>query len=173
MSTTGAGIGRTGKRSALFCGFSFTYMLTDLYMMYCVGEPSWESTIVLHHTLCIAGLSFALFSTHQTQLADTIILYESTGPLFHAHHYLLYLNVERSNLLFLLNGFAFFVAFAYFRIYLGSALAIHFIRDKKAKNSLFVLISILFHSLSLYWFYIILCEMCSVLCSLLGNERLL
>jgi len=148
-------------------------MLTDLYMMYCVGEPSWESTIVLHHSLCIAGLSFALVSTHQTQLADTIILYESTGPLFHVHNLLLHFNVERTNLLFMVNGFAFFVAFAYFRIYIGSSLAIHFIRDKKVKNSLFVLISILFHTLSLYWFYIILCEMYSVLCSLLGKERLL
>merc|ERR1719447_2449496 len=132
-----------------------TYMFADLYFMLC-SDLTYNLEIVLHHCICITGTIYALTSTHMTQLADTIIIYESTGLMFNMLHLLEHFKVSERNWLFLVNGFAFVIAFTYFRIYLGTALAIHFIYDDKVESSVFVLIATLFHSISIYWYYLMI-----------------
>jgi len=97
-----------------------------------------------------------------TQLADTIIIYESTGFMYNMLHLLEHFNVSETDGLFLVNGVAFTIAFTYFRIYLGTALAIHFIYDNKVESSVFVLIATLFHSISIYWYYLMISKVLSV-----------
>jgi len=154
------------RSSALFCGFSMTYMFADLYFMLCTGLP-YNLEIVIHHCICITGIFYALTSTHMTQLADTIIIYESTGFMFNMQHLFEHFKVSERHWLFLLNGFAFVIAFTYFRIYLGSALAFHFIYDDKVESSMFLLIATLFHSISIYWYYLIISKVVSVTYKLL------
>jgi len=117
---------------------------------------------VTHHCICITGIYYALTSTHMTQLADTIIIYESTGLMFNMLHLLLHFNFSERHWLFLINGFAFIMAFTYFRIYLGSALAIHFIYDNKVESIVFVLIATSFHAISVYWYYLIVSKLLSI-----------
>jgi len=146
------------RSSALFCGFTITYMWADLYMMVCMDLPV-AKDIVLHHCVCILGIWYAFTSTHQTQLADTIIVYESTGFMFNMYHLLIHFKFGKTHWLFLTNGVLFVMAFTYFRIYLGSALAIHFVYDPMVESRVFVLIALLFHSISLYWYYFIMGEL--------------
>jgi hypothetical protein len=137
-------------------------MFTDLYLMLCMNMPK-DLEIITHHFLCITGIYYALTSTHMTQLADTIIIYESTGFMFNMHHLLVYFNFSPSHWLYLSNGATFVVAFTYFRMYLGSALAIHFMHDEKVESRVFVLIATLFHAMSVYWYYLIISEMVGIL----------
>jgi len=130
--------------------------------MLCMDIPK-DVEIITHHILCITGIYYALTSTHMTQLADTIIIYESTGFMFNMHNLLEYFNFSSTHWLYLTNGAMFVIAFTYFRMYLGSALAIHFMNDSKVESRLFVLIATLFHSISLYWYYLIISEMVKIL----------
>lgn len=149
------------RNPALFCGFCFSYMFADLYMMRCMmlGGYMLDKSIVLHHMLCIVGLCFAFTSTHQTQLSSTIILYETTGISVNIHYMLVELNVASSHWFYVLNGVSLFVCFTYFRMYLGTWLMLHFVFDKKVESSEFVLSAVLFHSLSVYWYFLIISEM--------------
>lgn len=149
------------KSSALFCGFTMTYMLTDLYMMYCTVPPS--LTLWLHHFLSIFGTFCALNLTHQTFIANCTIIYETTGLAYNLHQLLEHLNVARTHWLFLINGFTFVGLFTYFRIYLGSAICINFLSEDKIESLLFRLLLVLFQSINVYWYYIIIYNMLKIL----------
>jgi len=149
------------RTSALFCGFTMTYMFADLYFMLCSDLP-YNFQIVTHHCICISGIYYAFTSTHMTQLADTIIIYESTGLMFNMKHLLDHFNFSESHWLSIINGIAFVIAFTYFRIYLGSALAIHFIYDPNVESNMFVLIANVFHLISLYWYYLIISKVVTI-----------
>jgi len=160
------------RNSAVFCGFCLTYMFSDLYMIRCMmlGGYVLDKSILVHHTLCILGLYYAFTTTHQTQLSNTITLYETTGISINLHYLLVDLNISSSHWLFVLNGVSILVCFTFFRIYLGTKLALHFILDPKVESFSFVLSAVLFHSVSFYWYYLLLRESSSTIYGLAFEE---
>lgn len=106
----------------------------------------------MHHSLCIFGTYCALNITHQTYLANLIIIYETTGIAYNLHLLLEYLNVAKTHWLFMINGFTFVGLFTYFRMYLGTAICINFLFGDKIESLLYRLVVILFQSISVYWY---------------------
>lgn len=151
-------------KCAVFCCFTLSYMFADLYIINIHRDSS--PTIIFHHFICSFSLIWALCSHYQSQLANTVILYESTGLNFNMIHWLLANGFKDDHPYYIANGAIFFATFAFFRMFLGTWSTWTFVNNwsENRPGIFFKMQSIAFHLLSVYWF----AQMCEIVAGVVG-----